>query len=490
MTLLSNISPPLIQEALSPQMSVLDLFLPGFTNITSAASQILSGNLTGYTQLMCIFALAAFLKPYVFQLRDWFIEHCTSTIYIKYSDETHDMIQTWISSRGLDDTARSLLAKVRTKQKAHEGHDPRNKKALRYAPWEGSFWFWYKNNLLFYNTTQVDVGFHKEEQISITCVGRSSKIVKDLLEDCRLEYLRESKNKTTIHGHREDCWRKEKAVIARPLSTVILDEKQKGSLIRELRDFLDPETRRWYSEHSMSYKQGYLLHGPPGTGKSSFSLSIAGELDMDIYVISIPSTNDQMLKGLFAGLPDRCVVLLEDIDAAGATCSRDPDTEGSDSDTDSRSRRRGVTLSGLLNVLDGVASQEDRVLIMTTNHPKKLDEALTRPGRVDFKVEFQLADRGIAREIYRFMFGQHGRDVAEDGQPEGCDGEVERQAKEFAAMVPESEFSPAEIMSYLLRHRRCPAAAIKNCGQWADNLLREKKAKKVASKDGRKNQRG
>ncbi|KAM5354953.1 hypothetical protein ACJ41O_001599 [Fusarium nematophilum] len=340
--------------------------------------------------------------------------------------------------------------------------------------------------MLFYQTTQVDVGFHQEEQISVTCVGRSSRILKGLLEDCRLEYLNESKNKTTIYGHREDCWRKEKAVTARPLSTVILDEKQKGSLIRELRDFLDPETRRWYSEHSMSYKQGYLLHGPPGTGKSSFSLSIAGELDMDIYVVSIPSTNDQMLKGLFARLPDRCVVLLEDIDAAGATCSRDSGSEGSDSDTDSSSRRRGVTLSGLLNVLDGVASQEDRVLIMTTNHPKKLDEALTRPGRVDFKVEFQLADRGIAKEIYRFLFGQHGKDVAEDGQQEGYDGEVERQAKAFAAMVPESEFSPAEIMSYLLRHRRCPAAAIENCGQWVDNLLQEKKAK---AKDGRKKQR-
>lgn len=48
--------------------------------------------------------------------------------------------------------------------------------------------------------------------------------------------------------------------------------------------FLDPQTRRWYSEHSIPYKRGYLLYGPPGTGKSSFSLSIAGELDMDIYV--------------------------------------------------------------------------------------------------------------------------------------------------------------------------------------------------------------
>lgn len=192
---------------------------------------------------------------------------------------------------------------------------------------------------------------------------------------------------------------------ARPLSTVILDGKQKEPLVTGLKDFLDPQTRRWYSEHSIPYKRGCLLHGPPGTGKKSFSLSIPGELDMDIYVVSIPGANDRLLKGLFAGLPDRCVVLLEDIDAAGAACARDSNLEDSDSGTDTRPRRRGATLSGLLNVLDGVASQEDRVLIMTANHPPKLDQALTRPGRVDRKVEFQFAGRDTAKEIYRFMFG-------------------------------------------------------------------------------------
>lgn len=409
------------------------------------------------------------------------------TVHIKHSDETYDMVQTWISSRGLDNAARSVLAKVRAKQKAPIGHNTRTKKALQYAPWESAFCFWYKNSLLFYQTTQVDVGFHKEEQISITCVGWSSRILKELLEECRLEYLNESKNKTTIHGHRDDRWRKEKAVTVRPLSTVILDEKQKQPLIRDLRDFLDPQTRRRYSEHSIPYKRGYLLYGPPGTGKTSFSLSVAGELDMDIYVVSIPSTDDQMLKGLFAGLPERCVVLLEDIDAAGSACSRDSGPEDSDSDMDTRSRKKGVTLSGLLNALDGVASQEDRVLIMTTNHPKKLDHALTRPGRVDLKVEFQLADRAITKEIYHFMFGQPECNVAEVSHQGNCDRDVERQADAFAAKVPESKFSPAEIMAYLLRHWQSPAVAIENCVQWVDDLLKEKEAN---INDGHKNQRG
>lgn len=69
MTLLGNISPPLIQETLFEQMSVLDLFLPGFTNIASAVSS--------NSHLMCIFALVALLKPYAFMLWVWFIEHCS-----------------------------------------------------------------------------------------------------------------------------------------------------------------------------------------------------------------------------------------------------------------------------------------------------------------------------------------------------------------------------------------------------------------------------
>ncbi|KND86935.1 putative mitochondrial chaperone BCS1-B [Tolypocladium ophioglossoides CBS 100239] len=192
---------------------------------------------------------------------------------------------------------------------------------------------------------------------------------------------------------------------------------------------------------------------------------------MDIYVVSIPGANDQMLKNLFSELPDRCVVLLEDIDAAGSVCSRGSSSEDSESDTDTRPQTKEVTLSGLLNVLDGVASQEDRVLVMTTNHPKKLDQALTRPGRIDKEVEFRLADRGMAREIYCFMFGQPGKKPAQVSQHGGCDGEVERRVDEFAAKVPESKFSPAEIMSYLLLYRNRTAATIENCDKWANSLL-------------------
>ena len=55
-----------------------------------------------------------------------------------------------------------------------------------------------------------------------------------------------------------------------------------------------------------------------------------------------------------------------------------------------------MSLSGLLNALDGVASQEGRILIMTTNHIEKLDSALIRPGRIDLRLELNYADSELA----------------------------------------------------------------------------------------------
>ncbi|KAH8894689.1 hypothetical protein GQ53DRAFT_584339, partial [Thozetella sp. PMI_491] len=79
--------------------------------------------------------------------------------------------------------------------------------------------------------------------------------------------------------------------------------------------FLDHEARTWYSNRGFPYRRGYLLYGPPGTGKSSFSVSIAGCFLMNIYILSLSNIRDGDLSTLFSELPQRCVILLEDVDA-------------------------------------------------------------------------------------------------------------------------------------------------------------------------------
>src|SRR6266704_796141 len=99
-----------------------------------------------------------------------------------------------------------------------------------------------------------------------------------------------------------------------------------------------------------------------------------------IYILNLASVDDSILNELFAKLPQRCVILLEDVDVASQNRSQDKEAEHPDSMFSFSGKRKQVTLSGLLNALDGVGSQEGRLLIMTTNYIERLDDALIQPG--------------------------------------------------------------------------------------------------------------
>ncbi|KAJ5449509.1 uncharacterized protein N7458_005958 [Penicillium daleae] len=170
---------------------------------------------------------------------------------------------------------------------------------------------------------------------------------------------------------------------------------------------------------------------------------------------------------LFAELPPRCIVLLEDIDTAGMGRRDDADV---DQESSSGSR---VTLSGLLNVLDGVSSQEGRLLIMKTNHIEHLDEALIRPGRTDKKVHFKLADRKMSAQLFHTVFKQMP-DQKQSKKQLG-DETIERLAVDFASKVPDQVFSPAEVLSFLMEQKNSPFGAVAGVETWAV------KAKEAAS---------
>ncbi|CAI6088488.1 unnamed protein product [Clonostachys chloroleuca] len=118
---------------------------------------------------------------------------------------------------------------------------------------------------------------------------------------------------------------------------------------------------------------------------------------------------------------------------------------------------------------------------MTTNHPEKLDDALTRPGRVDLKIAFQLANRSMANKIYQFILNLIVEVLANKGAKMK---KMEELAKTFTEKVPEFVFSPAEVVTYLQQYWDSPADAVEHCDQWVDDLQREKKVKKCAMGKG------
>jgi mitochondrial chaperone BCS1 len=162
------------------------------------------------------------------------------------------------------------------------------------------------------------------------------------------------------------------------------------------------------------------LQGTPGSGKSSLIHAIAGELALDVYVVSLSASwvNDSSLTTLLGRIPARSILLLEDIDAAFTrSTSRDSDSSGTpdasktigpekkdDAENNKAADVNTLTLSGLLNALDGMQASESRILFCTTNHLERLDPALSRPGRMDVWIEFRNASKHQAEGLFRNFF--------------------------------------------------------------------------------------
>lgn len=121
-----------------------------------------------------------------------------------------------------------------------------------------------------------------------------------------------------------------------------------------------------------------------------------------------------------------------------------------------------VSLSGLLNAIDGVTSHEGRILIMMTNVPESLDRALIRPGRVDLHVRFTLPRREEFRELFRSMYS--GLEMFEEKDCPGRD--IETLGARFADQLPDNEFSVAEVQGFLLQYKLHPEDACLKIAEW------------------------
>jgi len=151
---------------------------------------------------------------------------------------------------------------------------------------------------------------------------------------------------------------------------VIISERKKEDLKKDIDLFMQRE--KWYLEKAIPYKRGYLFYGSPGNGKTSLSVAIAEYLNRSIHTVTISEiTDDGSMRSVFSRVKSNSVLLFEDVDTM----------------FDKRKSKNRLSFSTFLNCLDGVFYKHGLIVIMTTNHAEKLDPALIRPGRIDFKME-------------------------------------------------------------------------------------------------------
>ncbi|CAE6504798.1 unnamed protein product [Rhizoctonia solani] len=352
-------------------------------------------------------------------------------------------------------------------------------------------------------------------ELKISVVARNNAIIKKLVLQAKYEYEQDMEHRVHIFlADQGGGWRWNGARQKRPMSSIVLEPGVKDMLLTDAKDFLRSE--EWYAERGIPFRRGYLLHGVPGSGKTSLIHAVAGELGLDIYVVSLnmKGMSDNTLANLMGRIPQRCILLLEDLDAAFTRgTSRDGKSTGAPTVKTAAEAKADdpntLSLSGLLNCLDGVAAAEGRLLFATTNHIERLDPALSRPVWVDFKN----ASKWQAEEIFKNFFPCKPPPSPEEeitaDDPEKAKAEAKRRlrdtralvprldaeeiavlAKRFAEHIPEDELSVASLQGYLLKNKTRPRESVDEVADWIikerdtkARLKREKEEKERLEKE-------
>lgn len=230
---------------------------------------------------------------------------------------------------------------------------------------------------------QKEEGKSYEETITLWFPFGHSALIEKLIEEGRSIYIDEQKKSGKIKRYisRRDYWDYAGEIKFKNIDNIILPEEDKNTILESVEGFMGDKA--WYTEHNLPYKTGFLFYGPPGTGKTSMISALAYKYKMPIYSLSLASSSssDEELIELVRQIPEQSILVFEDIDRINMS------NKDKESKKDVLSK---ITLSGLLNALDGLNSGEGFITIMTANKPETIDDALLRPGRIDQKILFNL----------------------------------------------------------------------------------------------------
>ena len=348
-------------------------------SLFDAASAVLASNplLVGGIGTLAFGSAMYLLRAVPQTLLDFFKRILWTTVFVESLSNEYRDVDAFIEGKRLEFFSRSLEIK--------DG-------ALKTG--FGGGWGLYAGTLFKYSKTKSSQQVTHFETITLSFLTRDRGVIERFMHDCKPEEHRNSIHISLYAASGPSGGLRRRK---RGLETVFVDQAIKDKLVARLKWFVDAE--EWHSARGIPWKLGIILHGQPGSGKTSLIHALASDLGFDIkYIKSLHGLGAAFMSGARKDL-----FVIEDIDTIAGALNRTPGVDGAD-----ERGMSGSPLHEILNAMDGMQTPDGLKFIVTTNHLDRLDPAIVRPGRIDEVVEIGPLSRESARAMFIAFYGHDG----------------------------------------------------------------------------------
>ena len=344
---------------------------------------------SGGILLMALGAIGAMFRKIPSDIWLWAVHQATVTMTVTDDQKAFTWIKNWMENQ-------RLMKKIRHLDIINKGSE---KYALLPAP--GHHWMLYKGRIVSVTMTRTEekkMGqTERSETLTLKTVGRKQTLFREMMKEIHATFVKLEEKKPELYAWGQwGDWKEIHGYLPRLLDSVIVPSDDKQHLIKDIELFR--ASKDWYAKMGIPYRKGYLFYGPPGTGKTSLVTGLSSHFNSNIYMLKLSDMTDTTLREAIVGTDPGSFLVIEDVDCITASHKRKKRAEDK--------KATGVTLSGLLNVIDGLFSPSGSIFILTTNHKDKLDPALLRPGRIDIQLSITYATEDQKKQMYgRFFSG-------------------------------------------------------------------------------------
>ena len=349
-------------------------------------NEVFSGIVGGGVIMSFVSAGLYLLRRVPIHLQNFLQRQLSVQLTVHSNSETFVWIQQWIAEQSFTaDSRRLQLDRNRHRKEEESG-------GWMTTLGEGNHFFRHRGHFfrMHHEVIQTDAGREPKRTITFETFGRSRQPLLNIAKEAsELRYQIGDVQQVHVWDH---YWRLIRGRRHRSINTVFLPAGLKQSVCDDIRWYLGAAD--WYAERGVPYRRGYLFSGPPGTGKTSLVAALASYFRRVVYALNLAMVDDDSdLQEAFWSVGPNSILLVEDIDAMVVK-----------RDAGEATTNKPVSLSGFLNAIDGVMAPDGQLLLMTTNYPDRLDDALMRPGRVDRRIDFGEIEQMVAQEMFKSFY--------------------------------------------------------------------------------------